>query len=44
MPAALVLGPDEQANGQVGLKDLRSGKQVLIPQKELVEAVCRLIG
>lgn len=44
MTVALALGPDEQANGQVALKDLRSGEQTLIPQAELVQAVRAILG
>jgi len=43
MAVALVLGPDEQANGQVTLKDLRSGEQSMIQQEDLLQAVSKMI-
>jgi histidyl-tRNA synthetase len=36
MRFAVVLGPDEQAQGAATLKDLRSGEQRVLPQDELV--------
>lgn len=38
---ALVIGPDEAARGDVGVKDLASGEQVVVP---LAEAVARVRG
>jgi histidyl-tRNA synthetase len=35
----LVLGPDEQAKGQVTIKDLTDGSQVLVEEKELSEFI-----
>ncbi len=39
-----ILGPDEQANGQVTLKDLRSGGQITIVQAVAVEKIKELLG
>lgn len=35
MRLALIIGPDEQARGQITVKDLRTGKQRSIPQETL---------
>jgi histidyl-tRNA synthetase len=43
MRAALVIGPDEQAQNLAALKDLKTGEQRLVPQAGLVEAVRQLI-
>jgi histidyl-tRNA synthetase len=44
MRFAVVLGPDEQAQGTAALKDLRSGDQRIIPQAELVETLRRALA
>ena len=44
MRLAVVIGPDEQAQNLVALKDLKTGEQRLVPQAQLVEAVRQLIG
>ena len=44
MRAALVLGPDELAAGNVALKDLRSGEQQVIPAAELAGALAKLLA
>jgi histidyl-tRNA synthetase len=43
MRLAIVIGPDEQAQNLVALKDLKTGEQRLVPQADLVEAVRRVI-
>jgi histidyl-tRNA synthetase len=43
MRAAVVIGPDEQAQNLAALKDLKSGEQCLVPQAELAEAIWKLI-
>ncbi len=43
MRVALVSGPDEQAQGTVALKNLRTGEQQVVPQAEMVAAVRQLI-
>ncbi|MFT3894592.1 MAG: histidine--tRNA ligase [Anaerolineales bacterium] len=42
MKVALVLGPDEAANGQVAVKNLLNGEQVIIPQEEAAEYIQKL--
>ncbi len=44
MRFAVVLGPDEQAQGAVAIKDLSSGEQRVLPQAELVEVLCARLG
>ena len=44
MRFAVVLGPDEQAQGAAALKDLRTGEQQLLPQDELVEMLRSHLG
>jgi histidyl-tRNA synthetase len=41
---ALVLGPDELANKEVAIKDLRSGEQKSYPQVEAAEVIRRMLG
>lgn len=43
MKVALVLGPDEDANRQVVVKDLSTGEQVTVARDALVETVCNLV-
>jgi histidyl-tRNA synthetase len=43
MKVALVLGPDEDANRQVVVKNLSSGEQVTVAREALVESVCNLV-
>jgi len=40
---AAILGPDEQANNTVALKDLRSGEQINVPQEQAAEAIRRIV-
>jgi histidyl-tRNA synthetase len=40
---AIVLGPDEAANQQVSLKDLRTGEQSTVAQTALVESIQKLL-
>jgi histidyl-tRNA synthetase len=42
MKVALVLGPDEAANGQVAVKNLLNGEQVIILQEEAAEYIRKL--
>jgi histidyl-tRNA synthetase len=44
MRFAVVLGPDEQAQGAVALKDLSSGEQRVLPQGELAEVLRARLG
>jgi histidyl-tRNA synthetase len=44
MRYAVVLGPDEQAQGTAALKDLRSGEQRVMPQADLVETLRRSLA
>jgi histidyl-tRNA synthetase len=43
MRLALVIGPDEQKQNVVALKDLKTGEQRLVPQSELAQAVRQLL-
>jgi histidyl-tRNA synthetase len=40
----LVLGPDEAAKGQVTVKNLSNGEQVLVPQNEAVTVIRNMAG
>ncbi len=42
-PVAVVLGPEEQARGEVQLKDLERGEQSAVPRAELVSRVHALL-
>jgi histidyl-tRNA synthetase len=44
MKATLVLGPDEDANGQVVVKNLSNGEQVTVAREALVGTVRKIIG
>ena len=44
MRLAVILGPDEQANGQAALKDLRSGEQRILPQAGLADEIRKLLA
>ena len=44
MRAAVVCGPDEQAQGLVAVKDLRTGEQKSVPLAEMVEVVRKVLG
>src|SRR5690349_4814745 len=43
MQVALVLGPDEEANGQVVVKNLSNGEQSSVAREALVETLCQLV-
>jgi histidyl-tRNA synthetase len=43
MKVALVLGPDEDAKGQVVVKNLTNGEQVTVARAALLEAVRNLV-
>ncbi len=40
---ALVLGPDEQARGEVAVKNLKSGKQITVPIEEAADTIARML-
>lgn len=40
----LVLGPDEAAKGQVTVKNLSNGEQVLVPQNEAATVIRNMVG
>ena len=42
MRVALVLGPDEAANGQVAVKNLLNGEQTIVPQEAAAEFIRKL--
>ncbi len=44
VPLVVVLGEDEAARGEVGLKDLRSGEQIAVRRAELGAAVRERLG
>ncbi|MEW5871679.1 MAG: histidine--tRNA ligase [Chloroflexota bacterium] len=44
MRLALVLGPDEQAQGLVAIKDLRSGEQQTVPQVGAAKAIREILA
>jgi len=44
MRIALVVGPDDVEKGQVVLKDLSNGEQTIVPEKDAVEAVRRMVS
>ena len=44
MKVALVLGPDEAANGQVAVKNLLSGEQVIVPQEAAADVIRKIAG
>jgi len=39
IPVAIIIGPDEAAQGQATVRDLRSGQQQVVNQDQLVEVV-----
>lgn len=43
MKVALVLGPDEEAKGQVVVKNLSNGEQTSVARESLVETLCQLV-
>ena len=43
MQVALVLGPDEEAKGQVVVKNLSNGEQSSVARDALVETLCQLV-
>ena len=43
MKVALVLGPDEEAKGQVVVKNLSNGEQTSVAREALVETLCQLL-
>jgi histidyl-tRNA synthetase len=43
IPIAVIIGPDEAAQGQATVRDLRSGQQQVVLQAQLVEVVQRLL-
>ncbi len=43
MKVAIVLGPDEEAKGQVVVKNLSNGEQTSVAREALVETLCQLL-
>lgn len=43
IPIVALLGPDEVASGQVKLKRLKDGQEVVVPRSEAADAVARLL-
>ena len=43
MKVALVLGPDEEANGQVVVKNLSNSEQAVVAREALLDVVCNLV-
>ena len=41
---AAILGPDEQAQGQVSIKDLRTGDQQMVPQNQAAEKIKEMLA
>ena len=39
MRVAVTIGPDEAANGQVAVKNLLNGEQVIVPREAAVDSV-----
>ncbi|HSQ39287.1 MAG TPA: histidine--tRNA ligase, partial [Anaerolineales bacterium] len=44
MKVAVTIGPDEAANGQVAVKNLLNGEQVIIPREAAVESIRKILG
>ncbi len=44
IPIAIIIGPDEAAQGQVTVRDLRSGQQQVVNQDQLIAQVANLIS
>ena len=44
VPFVAIVGDDERAKGEVGLKDLRSGEQTAVPRAEAAAFVARRLG
>ena len=44
MKVALVVGPDEATNGQVAVKNLLNGEQVIVPQEAAAEVIRKITG
>jgi histidyl-tRNA synthetase len=44
IPIAIIIGPDEAAQGQATVRDLRSGQQRVVEQDQVVEQVLNLLG
>jgi histidyl-tRNA synthetase len=43
MKVAVTVGPDEAARGQVAIKDLGSGEQVIVPREAAAEAIRKIL-
>jgi histidyl-tRNA synthetase len=43
IPFVVILGPDEEANGTVSIKNLRDGRQESIPRDDLVDSLMALL-
>jgi len=44
IPLVVILGPEEQARGQVGLKDLRNGSQKVVNSPNLIQEVKEVLS
>jgi histidyl-tRNA synthetase len=44
MKVAATIGPDEVANGQVAVKSLRTGEQVIVTREAAVEKIRELMS
>jgi histidyl-tRNA synthetase len=44
MKVAATIGPDEAANGQVAVKSLRTGEQVVVTRDAVVEKIRELMS
>ena len=43
MKVAVTIGPDEAANGQVAVKNLLNGEQVIVPREAVVDAIRKIL-
>ncbi|HEY70263.1 MAG TPA: histidine--tRNA ligase [Anaerolineae bacterium] len=43
IPIVLILGPDELANGQVTIKDMRSGDQISLDRSDMIEHIGEIL-
>jgi histidyl-tRNA synthetase len=44
IPAVVVLGPDEAAEGRATLKNMQTGEQQVLPQQDLANAILAILG
>jgi histidyl-tRNA synthetase len=43
MKVAVTIGPDEAANGQVAVKNLGSGEQVIVTREAVVDSIRKFL-